>query len=209
MGYRPCPKCGTPKQHKAALCRSCRTAQSTQDRLAQHANPNPTGMCHCGCGELTPISKTTSPKTGTVKGYPTRYINGHHQRKSPREYTIDPVTGCWNWERAITRAGYGHFSRGGVVILAHRHFYEMANGAIPAGLFIDHLCRNRRCVNPEHLEAIPHAENCRRGRGTKLTTEDIATIRALAGGLSQTQIAQRFGVRQGHISRIINGTRWK
>lgn len=52
--------------------------------------------------------------------------------------------------------------------LAHRVAYEIANGAIPDGLVLDHLCRNRRCVNPSHLEPVSSLENLRRGIGYRL-----------------------------------------
>jgi hypothetical protein len=69
--------------------------------------------------------------------------------------------GCWNWTGHVDAAGYGH--TGGKAGLAHRALYECFAGPIPDGLTIDHLCRNRRCVNPGHLEAVSMRENVLRG----------------------------------------------
>lgn len=69
---------------------------------------------------------------------------------------------CWNWVGG-TSAGYGRFWYDGDMGAAHRYSWELARGPIPAGLFIDHLCRNPRCVNPNHLEPVTHTENVKRG----------------------------------------------
>ena len=66
--------------------------------------------------------------------------------------------GCWEW-LGSTSTGYGCFRRG----YAHRYSYELHKGAIPDGLQIDHLCRNRLCVNPDHLEAVTVRVNVLRG----------------------------------------------
>lgn len=71
---------------------------------------------------------------------------------------------CWGWRGAHSPKGYAVLSG----YRAHRLTYESVVGAIPAGLQLDHLCRNRGCVNPAHLEPVTHLENVRRGeRATK------------------------------------------
>ena len=77
--------------------------------------------------------------------------------------SINPETGCWEWTGQLNRHGYGRFSVDDKLTYAHRFAYAMAKGAIPDELELDHLCRNRRCANPFHLEAVTRIENMRRG----------------------------------------------
>jgi hypothetical protein len=72
---------------------------------------------------------------------------------------------CWIWTGTISSQGYGQFERSGKRYRAHRAFYEEIKGSIPFGLEIDHLCRNRACVNPTHLEAVSRRTNILRGSG--------------------------------------------
>jgi hypothetical protein len=89
-------------------------------------------------------------------------------------YTAPGEDGCVNWTGGISQDGYGKITvpldgryaqNGTRTVSAHRFAYELAYGAVPAGLVIDHLCRNRRSVNPGHLEAVTNRENILRGEG--------------------------------------------
>ena len=74
----------------------------------------------------------------------------------------DANTFCWNWTACKDKDGYGVFGFRGKNVRAHRFAYEYWNKQIPQGLQIDHLCRNRKCVNPTHLETVTLGENVRR-----------------------------------------------
>ena len=70
---------------------------------------------------------------------------------------------CWLWTASKSHDGYGRFWLGGKVRYAHCVAYEWLVGPVPEGLSLDHLCRVRHCVNPDHLEPVTSGENSRRG----------------------------------------------
>ena len=86
-------------------------------------------------------------------------------RATPLEakYIPEPNSGCWLWTGTLDRYGYGQINIKGVSKRAHRIVFETVRGPIPAGLTLDHTCRMRCCVNPDHLEIVTNRENLKRG----------------------------------------------
>lgn len=93
---------------------------------------------------------------------------------------------CWDWVGSKDVYGYGYVSYFFKKLKAHRVSYEIYKGEIPQGLVLDHLCRNRSCVNPDHVEPVTIGENVRRGyhlgdeclHGHKMTTENTGLRKA-------------------------------
>jgi len=80
---------------------------------------------------------------------------------------------CWTWTATADHKGYGRLGVSGRTLMAHRLSYEHFVAPIPPGMQLDHLCRNRRCVNPAHLEPVTGKENVRRGNtGANLPNND-------------------------------------
>ena len=100
------------------------------------------------------------------------YLDFLRHRKKPRTdfqtrfwSKVDQSGTCWNWLGALDYKGYGKFQlRTKWNVVAHRVAFEISTGKeIPEGKVIDHLCRNRRCQNPEHMEIVEPKENTLRG----------------------------------------------
>jgi hypothetical protein len=72
---------------------------------------------------------------------------------------VDKTDTCWNWTGCLINGGYGKTTNGGKQSLVHRVSYEMSGELIPEGMFIDHICSNRKCVRPDHLRLATRKEN--------------------------------------------------
>lgn len=133
--------------------------------------------CACGCGQPAPLAKETNTRRGHVKGEPIHFIKGHNARfwtARPAEdrfwEKVDKSGDCWIWTAGRTNQGYGRFSPArSESARAHRYSYELAYGPIAPGLVIDHLCRNKACVRPDHLEPVTTTENIRRAHPAVVT----------------------------------------
>jgi hypothetical protein len=173
------------------------------------------GLCQCGCGQPAPIAARTVRSRGRIKGQPLRYIQGHNNvgmdrskpRKSVRYVEEDRgyTSPCWIWQlKTMKKTGYGTLGIKGKHYLAHRVYYEQARGPIPEGMQLDHLCRVRECVNPDHLEPVTPQENTRRSRAAKLGERQARMIYTLAssGEFSNAEIGRRFGVTRETVRLI-------
>ena len=109
-------------------------------------------------------------------------------RRIWKRIEIEPTTGCWNFTGA-TVTGYGRIGYADTHRLTHRIMYEALVGPVPEGLDLDHLCRNRACCNPQHLEPVTRLENLLRGE-----TVIAARVHRTDCGLDGCKSCQRFRV---------------
>lgn len=175
------------------------------------SSPAP-GYCHCGCGELAPLRPYTIAKKGVKKGDPYDYINGHYGR-SPEPIIDERIdksweaghdSPCWKWLGYVGNMGYGQIGIHRISYLVHRVVYERERGPVPEGLELDHLCRNPRCCNPEHLEPVTHRENSRRAL-LKLTEATLAQIWKFkkTGQFSNRAIGRMMGLTHSSVGRAL------
>lgn len=157
--------------------------------------------CACGCRRETTV----------FKGVSRRFINGHHSRKSGALFTIEPAgykTPCWLWQLGKDRGGYGVVKVKRRSVIAHKRVFEMCNGPVNSYLELDHLCRNRGCVRPDHMEPVPAKVNCRRGSGTKFPQTVIDCLFEMKrSGERNTYIALTLGISKQHVGNILKGVR--
>ena len=131
-----------------------------------------------------------------------------------RHIIISANTDCWIWQKARDKDGYGLFKANRKDYRAHRWIFDQINGKIPQGKQISHLCHNKPCVNPDHMEATTHTQNLRQNaidglitKCRKLTKEKATAIKNMPG--LQREIATRFGVTQSLVGQIKRGEIWR
>ena len=158
------------------------------------------GLCECGCGERAPLATQSHTRHGYIKDRPMRFVKGHNNRGRPmkethwREEDRGFATPCWVWNGVILATGYGAVKRYGKTRNAHRFTYEQHRGPVPEGLQLDHLCRVRACVNPDHLEAVTPMVNVNRSTARKLRLEQTLAIISAPTAVEAGRICESFGL---------------
>ncbi len=140
-----------------------------------------------------------------------------------RTYLLDRVEpgpgDCWLWTLRLDPRGYGIAWINGRAERAARASYKAFGGVIPEGYDIHHTCQHRHCINPEHLEPMPHGRHQRlhaaagawwgeRNSMAKLRTIDVQFIRAARPFLSAPTLAQEFGIGIRNVYHIQSGEGW-
>ena len=142
-------------------------------------------------------------------------------KKRFRSYVEKTDCSCWVWIGCLCK-GYGVFYTHGKKHYAHRWLWEFKNGPIPDGIELDHLCQNKSCVKPSHLEAVTHAENMKRAAKqgkwngernsqAKRTESEVLTIKMLYQYfmLPGTMIAKAMKIPIRSVYSIISGEAWR
>jgi hypothetical protein len=115
---------------------------------------------------------------------------------------------CWIWQGSMYENGYGKYGKRG--FMAHRLAYELAIGDVPSDMCLDHLCRNRACINPAHLEIVTMSENLRRGES--FSGKNARKTHCIHGHNftnANTYIHPKRGSRLCRQCRDINADRYK
>ncbi len=121
-------------------------------------------LCECGCGNPAPLAQRTNARLGHFRGKALRFLPGHNSRNSTnlsRYVEVDRGfrTPCHEWLGPLNRKGYGYVQVTGTRKNAMRAAYERKHGQLPRDLHVDHLCRNKPCINPDHGEAVSASIN--------------------------------------------------
>ncbi len=183
-----CAKCGAdvfqyPARVKARVfcSRACYAASmaggTPHNKGARTVVEKPCRQCG---GRIAGVPSEVGRRRYCGKGCAAEALRGDIAKVLQR-YTLEPSSECWLWTGS-KRGGYGRLRLSATgSVEAHRASYEYHVGPIAEGLVIDHLCRNRACINPAHLEPVTNRENIRRGMAGRVEMTDDHR-RAIADG---------------------------
>lgn len=118
-------------------------------------------------------------------------------------------TGCWLWRGTIANGRYGIMNERGKTTMAHRFFYEHHRGPIPPDLEVDHLCRVRHCVNPEHMELVTRRENIARGNCSWAIIERTGACQRGHPWPENMYVNPNSGVRECRACIVASNARWR
>lgn len=168
----PCSEADCTKPaHSRGLCQAhyWHWNKANRDKVAAYQK-NPDGVCTVeGCERVSDAHTLCNMHylrlriRGEVGGARSTKLHDLPMSERLLARVQHDANGCWVWTGSLLADGYGNLRDGAKVKRAHRVSYETFVGPIPGGLEIDHLCRNRSCINPDHLEPVTRAENQRRG----------------------------------------------
>jgi hypothetical protein len=193
-------------------------------------------MCRCSCGterlvRSVYLRKNLSKSCGCLVGETSK--KRHVENRTPENFQkrfwqkVSKSDECWTWIGSKDCDGYGVMSQhvNGIAKQRKAHIisYELHFGEIPTGICVLHKCDNPSCVNPEHLFLGTQADNQhdRKNKGrqakgeangrAKLTEQDVRDIRYLykTVDISQTGLANKYGVSQYSISQVVLNKKWK
>lgn len=216
MGYhygmaRRCtfPDCGRISRYADRLCN-----QHHRDRLRgvplkpiatrRPPVPNDGGPCHfAGCTNVRVTGGLCSGHYAQlIKGRtlaPLIGSSGYSERRFWEQ--VARTDDCWLWIGGAVNSGYGRTTIDGVKWLVHRYAYVVEYGDIPAGLVIDHTCRNKLCIRPDHLRAVSHVTNV---RAQGLRTNNTSGVRGVSWDKARGKWVARVNVsgRKHHLGRF-------
>jgi hypothetical protein len=186
---------------KPSIPRVCR--QCGKDFLASPSVINKGGGVYCSvpCRAIGAGKTRSGPNAVNWKGG----VRTRNCALCGKPFTFRPTL-CIIWPGFKNQDGYAQSDIGPL----HRAMYEATYGPVPQGMEMDHLCKQRDCINPDHVEPVTHTENIRRSAATKLDWPRVCEIRRLHGeGWSQGQLAARFGVGKSQIQHIVRLRQWR
>jgi hypothetical protein len=173
-------------------------------------------LCECGCGKPAPISKGNW-RYG--KGQAVKYITGHNMRQpivkrfwekvnKDGPVLVPKLGKCWVWT-AYKLKGYGRVSYKNKSTLAHLVSWMLSGKPTPKEQ-LDHLCKNRACVRPSHLEEVSNQVNSQRGTRSTLTPALVKRIRSLyaSGRFTYRSLAVYLEVGKGAVDFVLRGLTW-